>query len=62
MIRADYIAERRKATRRLNAEIRATPEFAAMVAEAEAYCSAHTEWLAHAQVFNHTGEFDNGQK
>ena len=62
MTKAEYIVERRKATKRLNAEIRAMPEFAAVVVETEAHCRAHSEWLAHAQVFNHAGEIDNGQK
>ena len=62
MMSTEYIAERRKATKRLNAKIRAMPEFTAVVAETEVYCRAHAEWLAHAQVFNHAGKVDNGQK
>ena len=40
MTENDYIAKRRAATKRLNAEIRAMPEFAAAVVEPEAYIYA----------------------
>ena len=62
MMKAEYIAGRRVATERLNAEIRAMPEFAAVVAETEAYCCAHTRRLVHAQEFNHVREVVNGRK
>ena len=38
MIENDYIAKRRTATKRLNAEIRAMPEFAEAAAEVERLC------------------------
>ena len=62
MTKAEYIVERRKATKRLNAEIRAMPEFAAVVVETEAHCYAHTRRLVHAQEFNHAREVVNGRK
>ena len=43
MTENDYIAKRRAATKRLNAEIRAMPEFAAAVVETEAYIYAEGE-------------------
>lgn len=43
MTKAEYIVERRKATKRLNAEIRAMPEFVAAVVEPEAYIYAEGE-------------------
>ena len=43
MTEKDYIAKRRAATKRLNAEIRAMPEFAAAVVETEAYIYAEGE-------------------
>ena len=62
MMEAEYIVKRRRATKRLNMEIRAMPEFAAVVAETEAYCYAHTRRLVHAQEFNHAREVVNGRK
>ena len=38
MIENDYIAKRRTATKRLNVEIRAMPEFAEAAAEVERLC------------------------
>ena len=43
MIEKDHIAKRRIATKCLNAEIRAMPEFAAAVVETEAYIYAEGE-------------------
>ena len=62
MMSTEYIAERRKATKRLNAKIRAMPEFAVAVTEMEACCRTQTERLAYAQVFNQARGIVNGRK